>query len=292
MTLRATSAFAPAFTHTAAPTPAVDFDVLPPDTAGVHVSGVVASGTYRMCLAPSGDDFLRAFEAAVNTALSSASSATTVALSLSTAGVVTLTFSTALSAAVTLADSLWRMLGFASGSLTLDAGHAVTGTRPVWYLALLSAVKRGPPQPQQAGGAEETPGGRVYAVAASATSWALRAAVSYQPTYPAQRAASGAEATALEPEMAYLGALGDTTTAREWTVLDVLYVARNAACGVALDSWPAIRTSTTTAFYVADIGPRTLLSPELKAQDETWDAWADWTLDLVLPTSNASTTRA
>jgi hypothetical protein len=288
VTLLATSAFAPSFTHT----------TVAPDVVLTFASGVspvnvsLTTGTYRMCLAPAASDYLRALEVALKSAIVAArGSGSVVTVSLTAAGIVSYAFTVDVPASVTFAAPMWRALGFSAAAPTITAG-VITGTLPVWYLALLSSTRHGPWQPRQAGGAERTNGGAVYAFAASATSWQRSHAVILQPTTPAQRSAQGADATALLPAPEYMGAVGAVATAREWSVLDVLYASRNAACGLALDNWQTVRTSTSERLYLGYIGPASLLSPAFTAQDDAWDAWAEWTLDVVLPTSGASITRA
>lgn len=288
MTLSATSAFAPTFAHTAA---SPDFTLT--FAAGTSpVTGTLLSGDYRMWLAASTGCYLRKIAAAMKAAINSArASGCGVTATLSAEGVVSFTFAVDIPATITLAAPMWRILGFASASPTITAG-VITGTRPVMYLALLSAVKHGPLQPRQAGGTEETTGGRVYAIAATLTSWRRKHNVSMQPTTTTQRATQGAEATAMLPANAYLGALGSTATAREWSVLDVLYASRNALCGIAVDNWPTLRTSTSDDLFLGYVAGDSLLSTEITAHDETWDAWCDWTLTIVLPTTSQTTTRA
>lgn len=294
MTLLATSAFAPDFTHTTVAPDVVL--VFPSGTSPVNVT--LTTGTYRMWLAPSASCYLRALTAAVAAAVTTARGVTyTGVASLSAAGIFTmrLVSAGALPTSVTFAAPMWRRLGMSAAAPTLSSGGGicdVVGTLPVMCLALLSALRHGPWLPQQAGGAEQTTGGRVYAIAATTTSYQRSHAVSFQPTHPAQRSAQGADATALLPAPEYMGAVGSTSTAREWSVLDVLYASRNAACGFALDTWQTVRTDTAVAFYYGYVGPASLLSPAFTAQDDAWDAWADWTLDVVLPTTGASITRA
>lgn len=290
MTLRATSAVAVPFTHTAAVGPLADYDLLPADTLGVPTPCNVATGTYRMNLAPSASDFLRASQAAINAAMLAEGSTNTVAFTLSSAGIVTITFAAALSSSVTFADGVWQRLGLASNSIALDANFAIVGTRPVWHLALLTTVKHGHLQPHQAGGSERTTGGRAYTIAASATSYSLPCKVRYQPSSPTYRVSLSSEATAMQPALAYLGALGQTGTAREWSVLDVLQVARNVTCAVALDNWQAIRTSTSESYYLADLDA--VLSPQIDSPDERWGAFAECPLSLVMPTTGQTGTRA
>ena len=288
MTLAATSAFAPTFTHTAA---SPDFTLT--FSAGTSpVTGTLTTGDYRMWLAASTGCYLRKVAAAVKAAILAARGGTiSVTATLSADGIATFTFANDIPSTITFAAPMWRILGFSSAAPTITAG-VITGARPVMYLALLSAVKYGPLQPRQAGGTEETTGGRVYAIAASLTSYRRKHSVSMQPTTTAQRTAQGAEATAMLPANAYLGALGSTSTAREWSVLDVLYASRNALCGIAVDNWPTLRTSTSYDLFLGYVAGDSLLSPEITAQDETWDAWCDWTLTIVLPTTSQTTTRA
>jgi len=288
MTLAATSAFAPDFAHTsAAPDVSLAF------AAGVSpVTASLATGTYRMWLTSSSTCYLRALALAVKLAIVAArGSSPTVTATLSAAGVVSFTFLVDVPTTVTFVAPMWRRLGMAAAASSVSAG-AIVGTLPVMGLALLTASKHGPWQPHQAGGVEQTTGGRVYAIAASATSWSRTHAVTFQPTTPEQRATQAADATALIPSTAYLTAVGSTDTAREWSVVDVLYAARNARCGFALDNWRTLRTSTSERFHEGYVGPRALLAPKLSAADEVWDAWAEWELDVVLPVTAASSSRA
>ena len=290
MTL-ASHALAPSFTHTAAVGPAADYDLLPADTLGVPTPCNVASGTYRMCLAPAASDFLRASQAAINARMASEGSSNTVAFSLSAAGVLTITFAAALSSSVTFADGVWQRLGLASNSIALDGNNTIVGTRPVWYLALLSAATGPYWQPMQAGGAEQTTGGRVYAIASTLTSWQRSLKVHFQPTTPTLRAAHNCDATAMYPAEEYVGALGSTATAREWSVLDVLYSARNALCGYT-STWGTARTTTSERIWRVYVTPESLLSTRTELLKAEWLAYCEWDLGLVAPSVTPTETRA
>ena len=290
MTL-ASHALAPSFTHTAAVGPAADYDLLPADTLGVPTPCNVASGTYRMCLAPAASDFLRASQAAINARMASEGSSNTVAFSLSAAGVLTITFAAALSSSVTFADGVWQRLGLASNSIALDGNNTIVGTRPVWYLALLSAATGPYWQPMQAGGAEQTTGGRVYAIASTLTSWQRSLKVHFQPTTPTLRAAHNCDATAMYPAEEYVGALGSTATAREWSVLDVLYSARNALCGYT-STWGTARTTTSERIWRVYVTPESLLSTRTELLKAEWLAYCEWDLGLVAPSATPTETRA
>ena len=290
MTL-ASHAFAPEFAHTAAVGPAADYDLLPADTLGVPTPCNVASGTYRMCLAPAASDFLRASQAAINAAMLAEGSTNTVTFTLSAAGVLTITFAAALSSNVAFASGVWQRLGLASNSIALDGNNTITGTRPVWYLAILSAATGPYWQPLQAGGAEQTTGGRVYAIASTLTSWQRSLKVHFQPTTPTLRAAHNCDATAMYPAEEYMDALGSTATAREWSVLDVLYSARNALCGYT-STWGTARVTVGERIWRVYVGPEALLSTRTELLKAEWLAFCEWEVGLVAPAATPTETRA
>lgn len=286
MTTPATHAFAPSFAHTsAAPDVTLTF------AAGVSpVTASLATGTYRMWLASSASCYARALAQAVKAAISLArGTAPTVTATLSAAGIVSLTFATDVPATITFAAPVWRILGLSSATPTITAG-VVTGALPVMYLALLSAATGPFWQPKQSGGAEQAAGGRVYVFASSVTSWERALRVHFQPTTPTLRIAHGCEATAMYPAEIYFDALGSTATAREWSVLDVLYAARNALCGYT-GTWSTARTSTVERIWRVYVAPRTLLSPTTELLKAEWMAFCEWELAIVAPSTTPTETR-
>lgn len=289
MTLLASHAFAPEFTHTAAsPDVSLTFAVGGPITASL------ASGVYRMTLAPLASDYLRQLALAIQTALGSS----TVIASMSAFGIPSLRIVSVnpLPTGVTFAASVFKRLGYSSATPTITVVSAsiidITASRSAWNLALLTAATGEYWQPLQAGGSEQTTAGRVYAVAATATSWQRDLGVHYQPTTVAFRASQGAQATALYPDDEYFDALGSTATNREWSVLDVLYSARNALCGVSIGTWQTDRNDSTSRIWRAYVGPGTILSPTLKLLKAEWLAYSEWTFALVAPSSAPSELRS
>ena len=292
MTL-ASHALAPSFTHTSAAP-----DVVMKFMAGVSPVNVnLATGAYRMALAPSASDYLRALAAAIVAALDSARGVGySCTITLSAAGVATLVIDAGLDDPpyeVEFADLMWKRLGFASSKPggIVSAMHVAAGTRPVWYLALLSAATGPYWQPKQAGGAEITNAGRVYAFAASVTSWQRELKVTFQPTTPTLRTALGCDATAMYPAEAYMGAIGSTATAREWSVLDCLVASRNALCGYT-STWGTARTSTSERLWRVYVAPEGLLSTATALTNPSWLAYCEWTLALSAPSSTPTETRA
>lgn len=291
MTLQARGAFAPTFTHTQ--DVVYDFIATPGDIVD-PVSAVVTTGNYRMCLAPttgSVKDFLRALETAINSRFAEEASAITVAITLSAAGVVTVTFSASVTSPE-FSGPVWRRLGFDAAIPVAGPVTVLTGARPVWYLALLTATEHGPLQPMQPGGAQRTGGGRVYTFASGLTSYTRDHAVSYQPLDPTFQASLACEATPAQPDAAYLGAIGSTATARQWSVLDVLAACKNAETAFAPDTWRSVKASTSERYFVGYVGEGTLLSPKMTARDQSWEAYVDWTLTMSLTSDGPTGTRA
>jgi hypothetical protein len=289
LTLLASHAFAPEFVHTTA-SPDVTFTF----AVGGPITASLASGTYRMTLAPLASDYLRQLALAIQTALGSY----TVIASMSAFGIPSLRIVSAnpLPTGVTFAASVFKRLGYSSATpaITVVSGSIVdiTASRSAWNLALLTAATGEYWQPLQAGGVEQTTAGRVYAVAATATSWQRDLGVHYQPTTVAFRASQGAQATALYPDDEYFDALGSTATNREWSVLDVLYSARNALCGVSIGTWQLDRNDSSARIWRAYVGPGTLLAPTLKLLKPEWLAYSEWTFALVAPSSAPSEVRS
>lgn len=293
MTL-ASHALAPEFTYTSA---GAGLDVELSFTAGTSPVGVtIPTGTYRMALAPSASDLLRVIATAINAASAGAGHTNdVVSLTVDANGTAVYTFTGGVSGecdGVAFSTSLQRILAFASSfGPPIDNSYVVRGSRPVWHLALLTAATGPYWQPMQAGGAEQTTGGRVYAIASTLTSWQRSLKVHFQPTTPALRASHGCDATAMYPAEEYMDALGSTTTAREWSVLDVLYSARNALCGYT-SSWGTARTSTSESIWRVYVAPDSLLSTRTELLRPEWLAFCEWELGLVAPSTTPTETRA
>lgn len=293
MSAPAAQAFATDFAHTASAT-----DVVFTFASGVlSVPVTIPTNTYRMWLAALAACFLRTLTNTCTTELTAerGGATYTCVASLSAGGIFTLRIISAggLPTAVTFAGDIWKRLGFASATPTLTPGSGlvdIVGTRPVWNLAILAAATGPYWQPSQAGGAEVTTEGIVYAVAASLTSWSRTLKVSFQPTTPTYRATHGCEATAMYPDEAYMNSLGELA-ARESSVYDVIQGARNASCGYTND-WRNARTDSNARLWRVSLSPETLLSTKTTPQRAEWLAYSTWELGLIAPSSNASETRA
>ena len=160
---------------------------------------------------------------------------------------------------------------------------------PVWHLALLI---RGhwPLLATDAGGRrEQTTGGRVRH-RRDADLVAALAQVHFQPTTPALRTSHGCDATAMYP------AEGTWTRSaprrrRGWSVLDVLYSARNALCGYTSTLGHRARHRGRAHLACARRPGGAALDAHglLKAE---WLAFCEWEWGLVAPAATPTETRA
>lgn len=215
--MKARHAIAVGFTHTSS---APDLTIVFPSGAS-PVTVNVPAAYYWMWITASGFCFLRRLASDTTAALVAAGRAETATVALSDDGVMTFTVSG--SPTSMTFGSWYPRIGL---DAALVAGGTATGVRPVWYLILLAAATGNAWQPKRAGGSESTTGGVVYTYGATNIVYWRTLNVTFQPTDPTFKAAVGSGATAMYPTDPYLSSLtiGVTTVAREWSVLDNLYV--------------------------------------------------------------------
>ena len=263
-------------------------------TIGVDTYTVtLTAATYRVALAPSSGstkDALRSLETALNApspALPGGVSFT-VALSSST-GLVSVTCTSAFSFVDVHSTTIGKVLGYLAASSS--PATTQTAARAPWYLALFVSAHRSAWQPVTPGGAERTSGGVVYTLAGGGTSYDADLKLDFVPLTPAIATEVGSQATPLYPAEAYLSDLGGTgTAARAWSILDVLVAARNAQAALTT-TWATCSVSTTERYHLPYL-QRSGLDPKPEHRDERWPRYARLTIDLTLPTTGATETRA
>lgn len=291
MTTQAFHALAPTFRYVSATDDAsLDYDVrivTGTDTYDIEFP----TGLYRACLAPTtGDvvDLIRALNAAIF-ALTDPDGVV-LAFTIGADGVVSVQNPTGAFTELHIAPALARILGFPEANT--DLLFPLFGAYPCWHLALLTAVTGARPEPVFLGGADKNGAGRVFTFAAAPPSYVRTLAVSMQPTDPAQRVACEAEASAFYPAPEYMHRVGAVDTAREWSVLDVLWSARNAECAFAMGTWQTIRGSTSEAYWLTYVDAETLLKVRTTPLREEWAYWEKWPLMLSHPSDGVTGTRA
>lgn len=259
---------------------------------GTTYTVTLTAGTYRVGLAPSsGDvkDALRSLSSALNSPSPSLPGGTSFTVALGDDGLVAITCTSAFS----FVDLHSTTIGSVLGYLAASSGAATTQTaaRAPWYLALFVSTQRPAWRPVTPGGVARTAAGVVYSLAGSGTSYDSRLEVDFAPITPAIAAAVGSPATPAYPAEEYLNDLGGTgTAARAWSILDVLAAARNAPVALTT-TWQTCRASTTERYHLPYLQAGGL-DPEIAHRDERWPRYATVRVDLTLPTTGATETRA
>lgn len=279
------AAFAPTFTWTSSP----------PDLRLTFASGAspvdvnVATGSYRVCLAPtsgSATDFLRALQAAINTAMSGAGRAETFTVSMDEDGLVSLAISAGAFSATLSTTPLGRLLGFTTNAVNATSKAA---TRAPWYLLLAVAAWDGVPEPHEADAVELTSGGTVFSFSSGSMTYRRPMRIGRIPWNPTRATECSSPATPFWPDDVYLNSIGETGTNRAWSWLDVLRWCRNADVAWTLD-FQTLRSSTSEYFYVGRFAD---YQPKPERDNPKWPRFVNLNeLALWLPASDAKGTRA
>ena len=274
------------FSHTADATYDLRF-TFASGTSPVNVP--LATGTaYKVGLTTAATDVLRVLETLANTALGLRGAGEAVAITLTDAGLVNIAMSGGSWATIVFSATLSKLLGIATPG---SAGSSITGTRLPWYTAGFVCAYGGAWQRRASGAVEEVADGTVYSFAGGPV--ALRRAVRLEhlPRTPTVRIAESFPGSAAYPDEAYWSAIGSTTTDREWSLLDVLTAAQNRDVSFTT-SFQTVRTSTSERFFTGRIGRASLLAPAIERMDDRWDAFVKHELELVLPGTAPTGTRA
>lgn len=280
------TAIAPAFTLASAET----FD-LAFSSGASPVTVTMPAGTYRMVLAPttgSVTDYVRAMTSAINTALTGAGRGETALVVVdSTTSECTISISGApWTTATEVSGSPLRRLGFAASFS--PPGDTVTASRPVLLLAtFIERVSVGWQTKQIVSGAE-TVAGVGYGIASGVTRADDSIALGFIPRDPTTRASLSVLQTAMNPDDAYVSAIG-TIAAREWSVMDILRASVGQTVAFALGVWQTVAGSTSARYDVGAIRITSVAEPGIERVRDGWDAYYRVTLAV---TRSSTETRA
>jgi hypothetical protein len=259
-----------------------------PDVTATFATGGAAqaalpTATYYPWLCPLTNCYLRQLAAVLQTSIIARIGGTgvsTVTAAITDGGIVSFTFTGDVPTGFTFVAPMWQILGFNSATPTITGG-VLTGVVPMWHLILLVAATGNAWQPMQAGGTEATTAGKVYAYAATNTSYRRTLKVVFQPTDPVFKASASSEATPMYPNNAYLSVLGSISGNRDPSVLDNLYLTRGSVpCNVAIGNWLTVKASTTEGFWQA-VYVVNSLSLKVERHNPAWAAYEKFDLDLI-----------
>ena len=248
----------------------------------------VASGSYRILLAPSAREFLAKLNAAIATALAGAGRAETITASMGADGRVVLgcTGGGGLFA-LNPGDPIPTLLGFTTGG---TPAATATATYAPQYVALAVSAYGGLWAPKKPTALAQTAAGQTFGVVSGVNSWARSFKVEFIPIRPAVALDQGTPATPLVPDDQHLVGAQLGTRAPPWTWADFVRAAATGTCGFTQDL-QTLRGSFGTYYNVVSIDPA--MVGELVAQraDETWEAFAVMALRLTSQ-DTATETRA
>lgn len=230
------------------------------------VDVTVSTGTYRMNLAPSADDFLRTLASKVNTALSTATRSETCTVSITSAGLVTV----ALNGAATWAFTAEMRDALGLSATGFSSVSSVAGAHPPRDLYLFiggqfSGWKRREPiaaSKNQAGGA--------YGVRSGVVTWEGKVALELIPADPGTLTLTGETATPWEAGAATL----------PWSCQRLLETGLAVTCAFA-ERWQDVRASTSEEYDLVTIDPEALSAPDAEYQLPANMSWMKWTLPMM-----------
>lgn len=236
----------------------------------------------RLVLAAPASEFLAHVESQWNTSI--AASGRSVSLSLDEHGRVVLAVDSG-TYEYTPSATLGVVLGLQGAA---NVGTHTADTQPP-HLAFFTSISGGAWRPVISGGAEVTEGGVVYAICATGTSWRRTMRARWIPADPTVRATLGVWSTPMRPDADSLGAVGDTSSGRVFSLCDFAHLARNGVVAFAASNFQLLRGgSSTERYYLGYLAPDTLLALDPARFDPQWPAWEECDLGFVLPTSGAA----
>ena len=272
-----TSAIAVPFAWTSAGT-----DIVLQFAAGTSpVNVTIASGTYRMVLAPALDDFLRVVQNAINAAVAGAGRAEVFSIEMNSDSKVSI-LSTGAFRTASLPVAFLAM-GFAS-NLAPYATSFTGSVPPTYFATFVERVSQDwTTRTAVAGG--ETLAGVGYGVYSGA--WREEDDISwgYIPRDPSTRISLAVDQTPWLP--AYGVTYGNH--AGQWGIVDILASAGGKTCAAALGNLQTLRTSTTATYDLVTLPFSEIAAPRKVRLREGWDAYFRWTVRLLRQSTQTGT---
>lgn len=239
----------------------------PSGTSPVGVT--VATGTYRVQLAPSVSDFVRVVQTAINTAVAGAGRAEVFTLTMGADSRITIE-STGVFSIAAVANCL-KTLGF---STSITSAISSTATYPPAYFATFVERVCADWSPKSAVSGAETNAGVGFGVYSGAWREDDEIAFGFIPRDPETRTSLGVSQT---PWMPNAGASVGAALPRQWTCRDVLETAGGKTCAMASGNLQTLLTSTTARYDIVTLPFAEIAAARKSRVREEWNAYFRWT---------------
>lgn len=248
-------------------------------TSPVNVN--VASGTYRMVLAPALSDFLRVVQNAINAAVAGAGRTEVFAVTMGADSRITVSATGAFRTA-TLPVALAAM-GFSS-NLAPYATSFVADVPPAFFATFVERVSQDwTTRTAVAGG--ETLSGATYGIYSGAWREEDDVAWGFIPRDPSTRSSLAVNQTPWLPAfgVVYGNHLG------QWGIVDILASAGGKTCALAFGNLQTLLSSTTATYDLVSLPFGEIAAPRKARLRDGWDAYFRWTVRLLRQSTQTGT---
>lgn len=233
------------------------------------VNVTVATGTYRMQLAPAATDFVRVVQNAINAALVGAGRAEVFTITMLPSSLIyvesTGVFTMALS-------DTFKTLGFSVG---MSSALNATSTYPPANFATFIERVCADWSPKSAVAGAETNAGVGFGVYSGAWREEDEIAFGFIPRDPSTRASLSVNQTPWMPDAGSL--VGAAMMPRQWTCRDVLETAGGKTCAMASGNLQTLLSSTSARYDIVTLPFAEIAAARKDRVRESWNAYFRWT---------------
>ena len=232
------------------------------------VNVTVATGTYRMQLAPATIDFVRVVQNAINTALVGAGRSEVLTITMLPSSLIYVESTGVFTMAL---NDAFKTLGFSVG---VTSALNATSTYPPANFATFIERVCADWSPKSAVSGAETNAGVGFGVYSDAWREEDEIAFGFIPRDPSTRASLSVNQT---PWMPDAGSLVGAAMPRQWTCRDVLETAGGKTCAMASGNLQTLLSSTSARYDIVTLPFAEIAAARKDRVREEWNAYFRWT---------------
>ena len=232
------------------------------------VNVTVATGTYRMQLAPATIDFVRVVQNAINTALVGAGRSEVLTITMLPSSLIYVESTGVFTMAL---NDAFKTLGFSVG---VTSALNATSTYPPANFATFIERVCADWSPKSAVSGAETNAGVGFGVYSDAWREEDEIAFGFIPRDPSTRASLSVNQT---PWMPDAGSLVGAAMPRQWTCRDVLETAGGKTCAMASGNLQTLLSSTSARYDIVTLPFAEIAAARKDRVRESWNAYFRWT---------------